>query len=116
MAACWRVSRQVLSRMSAAWSSVLALLQEWPAAHKALNAVADKLESGKSRAKGVPLKKTKLLAPVLYPNNIYCAGANYTDHMMEMAKLQGIPPAPDRHGKGAHLFDRRNSDGAKRLH
>ena len=26
----------------AAWSSVLALLQEWPAAHKALNAVADK--------------------------------------------------------------------------
>ena len=79
----------------AAWSSVLALLQEWPAAHKALNAVADKLESGKSRAKGVPLKKTKLLAPVLYPNNIYCAGANYTDHMAEMAHAQGHPPGPN---------------------
>ena len=44
----------------AAWSSVLALLQEWPAAHKALNAVADKLESGKIRAKGVPLNSSEI--------------------------------------------------------
>ena len=37
---------------------------------------------------------------VLCPSAIYCAGANYTDHMMEMAKLQGIPPAPDPHEVG----------------
>ena len=29
----------------------------------------------------------KLIAPVRWPSAIYCAGANYTDHMMEMAKL-----------------------------
>src|SRR6476659_10646373 len=44
--------------------------------------------------------KATLLAPVLWPSAIYCAGANYTDHMMEMAKLQGIPPAPDPHEVG----------------
>ena len=37
---------------------------------------------------------------MLWPSAIYCAGANYTDHMMEMAKLQGIPPAPDPHEVG----------------
>jgi 2-keto-4-pentenoate hydratase/2-oxohepta-3-ene-1,7-dioic acid hydratase in catechol pathway len=36
----------------------------------------------------------KLLAPVLYPGNIYCAGANYTDHMAEMARAQGKEPGP----------------------
>jgi len=31
---------------------------------------------------------------VLYPGNIYCAGANYTDHMAEMARAQGKEPGP----------------------
>src|SRR5712671_4439294 len=56
--------------------------------------------TGKSKLKSQPIAKAKLLAPVLWPSAIYCAGANYTDHMMEMAKLQGIPPAPDPHEVG----------------
>jgi 2-keto-4-pentenoate hydratase/2-oxohepta-3-ene-1,7-dioic acid hydratase in catechol pathway len=31
---------------------------------------------------------------VLYPGNIYCAGANYTDHMAEMARALGKEPGP----------------------
>ena len=78
----------------AAWSSVLGALQDWSKAHRGFGAAAKRIAAGKSRAKGVPLKRVKLLAPVLYPGNIYCAGANYTDHMAEMARAQGREPGP----------------------
>jgi 2-keto-4-pentenoate hydratase/2-oxohepta-3-ene-1,7-dioic acid hydratase in catechol pathway len=78
-----------------AWSSVLGALQEWPKANRAFAAAAKRIAAGKSRAKGVPLARAKLLAPVLYPGNIFCAGANYTDHMAEMARAQGHPPGPN---------------------
>ncbi len=77
-----------------AWSSVLAALQQWPKANRAFAAAAKRIASGKSKAKGVPLKRAKLLAPVLYPGSIFCAGANYTDHMAEMARAQGKEPGP----------------------
>lgn len=77
-----------------AWSSVLGALQEWPKANRAFAAAAKRIASGKSKVKGVPLKRARLLAPVLYPGNIYCAGANYTDHMAEMARAQGKEPGP----------------------
>jgi 2-keto-4-pentenoate hydratase/2-oxohepta-3-ene-1,7-dioic acid hydratase in catechol pathway len=82
----------------AGYSSVLAILQDWTAAKGALKKAAAGAE--KSKLKSRSLAKTKLLAPVLWPSAIYCAGANYTDHMLEMAKLQGIPPAPDPHEVG----------------
>src|SRR6266849_5991946 len=77
-----------------AWSSVLGALEDWGKAHRAFAAAAKRIAAGKSRAKGMPLKRAKLLAPVLYPGNIYCAGANYTDHMAEMARAQGKEPGP----------------------
>jgi 2-keto-4-pentenoate hydratase/2-oxohepta-3-ene-1,7-dioic acid hydratase in catechol pathway len=82
----------------AAYVTMLDILNDWRAAEPALRKAA--AAAGKSRQKSRPLARTKLLAPVLWPSAIYCAGANYTDHMMEMAKLQGIPPAPDPHEVG----------------
>ncbi len=64
-----------------AWATVLGALQEWPKAHREFAAFAKRIAA-------------KLLAPVLYPGNIYCAGANYTDHMAEMARAQGKEPGP----------------------
>ena len=81
-----------------AYASVLAILNDWRAAQGVLKKVA--AAASKSKLKSKPLAKAKLLPPVMYPSAIYCAGANYTDHMMEMAKLQGIPPAPDPHEVG----------------
>jgi 2-keto-4-pentenoate hydratase/2-oxohepta-3-ene-1,7-dioic acid hydratase in catechol pathway len=78
----------------ASWSSVLGALQEWAKAHREFSAFAKRVGGGKSKAKGVPLARAKLLAPVLYPGNIYGAGANYTDHMAEMARAQGKEPGP----------------------
>src|SRR5205809_6855366 len=77
-----------------AWSTVLGALQDWGRAHRAFAAAAKRIAAGKSKAKGVPLKRVKLLAPVLYPGDIYCAGANYTDHMAEMARAQGKEQGP----------------------
>src|SRR6266571_3339569 len=78
-----------------AWSTVFGALQEWAKAHRAFAAAAKRIAAGKSRAKGTALTRVKLLAPVLYPGNIYCAGANYTDHMAEMARAQGKVPGPN---------------------
>jgi 2-keto-4-pentenoate hydratase/2-oxohepta-3-ene-1,7-dioic acid hydratase in catechol pathway len=77
-----------------AWSSVLGALEDWGKAHRAFAAAAKRIGAGGSKVKGVPLKRARLLAPVLYPGNIYCAGANYTDHMAEMARAQGKEPGP----------------------
>ena len=44
---------------------------------------------------GKPLADVKLHAPLLYPGTIYCAGANYADHVAEMARAQNMPPPVD---------------------
>ena len=36
---------------------------------------------------GMPFAEVELRAPLLYPGTIYCAGANYADHLAEMADL-----------------------------
>ena len=46
-------------------------------------------------AGGVPVEDVKLHAPLLYPGAIYCAGANYADHVEEMARAQNLPPPKD---------------------
>ena len=77
-----------------AHASVLGILDDWARARRLLDLAGTRLESGKARARGVPLGRVRLLPPVLYPGTIYCAGANYTDHMAEMARAQGQTPGP----------------------
>jgi 2-keto-4-pentenoate hydratase/2-oxohepta-3-ene-1,7-dioic acid hydratase in catechol pathway len=62
-------------------SSVIGLLKAWDKVHPRLDAAAKKASGGK------PLKDVALLAPVLYPGALYCAGANYWDHLEEMAEI-----------------------------
>ena len=83
-----------------AQASVLGLLEDWGHARGALAATAKKRATGKSRIKAMPLARTRLLAPLLYPGAILCAGANYRDHMLEMARVSGTPPEPDPHEVG----------------
>lgn len=81
-----------------AYASVLGVLEDWAAARPVLEDTAA-AAAGKP---GQPLSEVKLLAPVLYPPTIYCAGANYTDHVANMAKIQNIPLDPDPHELGLH--------------
>ncbi len=72
-------------------ATVLGILNDWEAAPGRLKAAAARTNKGK----GFALGETRLLAPVRWPSAIYCAGANFTDHMLEMAKVQNIAPEPD---------------------
>ena len=75
-----------------AYATVLGILNDWKSAQGALKKAAT--NAGKSRVKSRPLSRTKLLAPVLWPSAIYCAGANYKDHVAEMDRAQGREPGP----------------------
>jgi 2-keto-4-pentenoate hydratase/2-oxohepta-3-ene-1,7-dioic acid hydratase in catechol pathway len=84
----------------APYASVVGMLEDWSRARRTLAEAAGKIAGGKSRAKGTPLGRTRLLAPLLYPGAIFCAGANYRDHMLEMARVSGSAPEPDPHEVG----------------
>ncbi len=69
--------------------SVLDILRDWETACKRLDAVAG---TGPS----VALGEITLAAPILYPGTLFCAGANYWDHLREMSEfvkqMTGKPP------------------------
>jgi 2-keto-4-pentenoate hydratase/2-oxohepta-3-ene-1,7-dioic acid hydratase in catechol pathway len=74
---------------------MLGVLDDWAKAEPLIEAVlAKKVEKGSS-ATSSPLAKVRLLVPVLYPSAIFCAGANYSDHMAEMARVLGLALEPD---------------------
>ena len=74
-----------------AYSSVVGILDDWAAARERLARAADGSAHPATAANVQPLAAVRLMAPVLWPSAIYCAGANYSDHAAEMA-----PPATGR--------------------
>lgn len=78
--------------------TMLDVLNDWGTAQPLLDKAAATAKKGK--VKGIPVGQAKLLAPVLYPSAIFCAGANYVDHMREMAAIQKIDLEPDPRSKG----------------
>lgn len=80
------------------YATMLDVLNDWEAMQTFLNKSAATAKEGKIKA--IPLGQAKLLAPVLYPSAIFCAGANYVDHMREMAAIQKIDPEPDPRSMG----------------
>jgi 2-keto-4-pentenoate hydratase/2-oxohepta-3-ene-1,7-dioic acid hydratase in catechol pathway len=79
---------------NAADATVLGIMADWPEANERLAKAAG------SPGTGMPLASTKLLAPILWPSAIFCAGANYADHAAEMARASGRTPEPDPHTLG----------------
>jgi 2-keto-4-pentenoate hydratase/2-oxohepta-3-ene-1,7-dioic acid hydratase in catechol pathway len=77
-------------------NSVRSLLDDWAAAKVRLSILAASSGGLPNR----PLGTVKLLAPIDRPGAIYCAGANYKDHVLEMARAQNIAPEPDPHAVG----------------
>jgi len=76
---------------NSAYATMLGVLEDWASAQAAIDAAIQHLQ-GKGAS---PLNDVPLLPPVLYPSCIFCAGANYSDHTLEMAKAQNIEPEPD---------------------
>lgn len=86
----------------AAYATMLGILEDWDAARPRIEAAA--ASAAKNNERGAPLEKAELLPPVLYPSSIFCAGANYFDHMLEMARVHNIPPDPDPRTLGLKPF------------
>ena len=63
-------------------SSLLEVLESWEQCAPALLRVAGEISN--SAVKGISLDEIKLDVPVRYPQALYCAGANYVDHVEEM--------------------------------
>ena len=79
---------------NAAYATTLGILNDWSAANAALAKAADAGTGAK------PYEESQLRAPVEHPGAIYCAGANYGDHVAEMSAGQGRDPEPDPHTLG----------------
>jgi 2-keto-4-pentenoate hydratase/2-oxohepta-3-ene-1,7-dioic acid hydratase in catechol pathway len=88
--------------------SVIGLLKAWDRVHPRLDAAAAKAKGGK------PLADVTLLAPVLYPGALYCAGANYWDHLEEMAEIakRVTGKAPSLQKAADPYFFMKNTAGA----
>ncbi len=86
-------------------TQVLQILEKWPSVNPILEQAARDQRRGTGRRgkAGVaapPLRDVRLLAPILYPGTIFCAGANYRDHVAEMSKAMNLPAEPDPHEAG----------------
>jgi 2-keto-4-pentenoate hydratase/2-oxohepta-3-ene-1,7-dioic acid hydratase in catechol pathway len=66
--------------------SVITVLHNWDRLRPQIDKLVSAVQAGGAGIgkMGRPLEDVKLLAPVLYPGVLYCAGANYWDHLLEM--------------------------------
>lgn len=71
-------------------ATVQGILDDWAAAQSRLGDVAASIAAGKAAT--MDLASLRLLSPVHWPVTIYCAGANYSDHVARMAAKQGVKP------------------------
>src|SRR5947209_2799106 len=70
--------------------TVFGLLQAWERNFPVLQAAIEELQhAGEQAGESVALDAVKTHAPVLYPRQVLCAGANYRQHVIDLAVAQG---------------------------
>ena len=74
-------------------ATMRAVLDRW-------DEVAGRLRTLAPSEGGTSLEDCRLCAPVPNPGAVYCAGANYRDHVVNMARKLNIEPEPDPHEAG----------------
>ncbi len=78
--------------------TMLGVLADWTRAQARIHSAIDRAMAG--NLSGTPLGQQRLLAPIPLPGTVFCAGANYGDHVAEMAKVANVEPDPDPHTLG----------------
>ena len=71
--------------------SILEILNNWATTEPKLMEIGERLAQHPN-ATGTPINEVILAPPILFPGALYCAGANYADHVLEMS---GKPPPPE---------------------
>ena len=62
--------------------------------------VTERLSKASPNDGGLQLEDCQLFSPIPNPGAVYCAGANYRDHVVNMARKLNIEPEPDPHQAG----------------
>ncbi len=79
-----------LGRPLSAPETVFGLLQAWDRNFPVMQAsVADLDIAGTQELESLSLDAVKIHAPVLHPRQIFCSGANYRQHVIDLAVAQG---------------------------
>lgn len=73
---------------SSADASVRGLLERWDDAEPALQHAVDALPGDG----GIPLEELRPLPPVQPPGQLFCAGANYKQHVKQLLMARGVVP------------------------
>ena len=82
---------QSIYDISEEFISVLQILNNWATTEPKLTEIGQRLAQ-RPNATGTPINEVTLAPPILFPGALYCAGANYADHVLEMS---GKPPPPE---------------------
>ena len=75
--------------------SVLQILNNWATTEPKLMEIGQRLAQ-RPNATGTPINEVTLAPPILFPGALYCAGANYADHVLEMS-CKPPPPENSKH-------------------
>ena len=73
---------------SQSYRDMMEVMSRWDEAEAKLASAAARMSERE------PVRGARLLAPIPRPPNLYFAGANYHDHLAEMAKVLGLKPPP----------------------
>lgn len=79
-------------------ASMMSLLSDWTAAQRRIQSAVENAPA--LGLKGLAASDLQWLAPLPVPGTVFCAGANYADHVAEMAKVFNMEPDPDPHTLG----------------
>jgi 2,4-didehydro-3-deoxy-L-rhamnonate hydrolase len=101
--------------------TVFGLLQAWernfPVLQAAINELHREGEQSAGLVESVALDAMKTHAPVLYPRQVFCAGANYRQHVIDLAMAQGhgaedSMSLEERRAEAARVMDERIASGS----
>jgi 2-keto-4-pentenoate hydratase/2-oxohepta-3-ene-1,7-dioic acid hydratase in catechol pathway len=90
-----RLTDVVAASGNAKWATMIGIMRDWSAADARFGELA-----ASGTLSGEPLDWSRVLAPIEMPPAVYCAGANYADHVREMSAKNNLPPEPDPHELG----------------
>ncbi|MGH7075157.1 MAG: fumarylacetoacetate hydrolase family protein [Stellaceae bacterium] len=107
--------------ISAGGESVLQLVQHWDASLPVLRRLADDFRAGQRsadlRARSAPIDALRIHPPVDLPRNVYCAGMNYRNHVIDLIMSQsGVADRPglseaERRAEAEKTMDVRAASG-----
>jgi len=112
-------SLAVSGRPLLGWDSMLSLLASWDHDWPLLQEAAEALAHGRApelAACAAPESALAVLAPIPAPRHIYCSGANYKKHVVQIIAAQASDAtrgmsAEERHAFGVRKMDERARSG-----